>query len=284
MAYEFPRTTVGGVSLPRMIIGTNWLAGWSHQSPSADKFIKATHAEDKSVVPLLVAYMENGVDAMMAPIGQVPVLISAAKKAEDKLGKPLILIDTPIINVADSAEARRETTEIIKKSRSIGATFCMPHHSSVELLVDKNAREIRRLSDYTKIIRDNGMIPGLSAHMPEIIQFTDENEYDVETYIQIYNCLGFLMQIEIETVASIIHGAKKPVMTIKPMAAGRVTPYVGLNFSWATLRECDMITVGSFHADEVYENIEISRAAFERRYPEIEKRSSPNPNQAAFGE
>jgi hypothetical protein len=44
--------------------------------------------------------------------------------------------------------------------------------------------------------------------------------------------MGFLMQVEVETVNQIIHAAKKPVMTIKPMAAGRTTPFVGLNFSW----------------------------------------------------
>jgi hypothetical protein len=27
---SFPRTTVGGVSLPRLIIGTNWFRGYSH--------------------------------------------------------------------------------------------------------------------------------------------------------------------------------------------------------------------------------------------------------------
>ena len=37
---EFPRTTVGGVSLSRMLIGTNWLLGWSHTSASADAQIK----------------------------------------------------------------------------------------------------------------------------------------------------------------------------------------------------------------------------------------------------
>jgi len=132
------------------------------------------------------------------------------------------------------------------------------------------------------MIREHGMIPGLSAHMPEIIVYCDNNGYDVETYIQIYNCMGFLMQVEVEAVSSIIHNAKKPVMTIKSMAAGRVTPYVGLNFSWATLRDCDMVTVGSFRPDEVYENIEISRAHFENRYPELEKRASPNTKQAAL--
>jgi len=116
--------------------------------------------------------------------------------------------------------------------------------------------------------------------MPELVVYSDQNGYDVETYIQIYNCAGFLMQLEIETVSSIIHHARKPVMTIKPMAAGRVTPYVGLNFSWATIRDCDMVTVGCLTADEAVEDIEISRAALERRYPNIGQRNSPK-NQAA---
>ena len=56
-------------------------------------------------------------------------------------------------------------------------------------------------------------------------------------------------------------------MTIKPMAAGRVTTYVGLNFVWNTLREKDMVTVGCTNAEEAFEDIEISRAAIERRLP-----------------
>ena len=133
-----------------------------------------------------------------------------------------------------------------------------------------------RLPDYTKMIRDAGMIPGLSAHMPEIIQYSDENNYDVETYIQIFNCMGFLMQIEVESVIKIIHEAKKPVMTIKPMAAGRVSPYVGLTFNWHVLRPQDMVTVGCVSEHEAHEDVEISLAALENRLPNVEGRSSPS--------
>ena len=38
----FPRTTVGGVSLSRMIIGTNWILGFSHTSSAADALIART--------------------------------------------------------------------------------------------------------------------------------------------------------------------------------------------------------------------------------------------------
>ena len=36
----FPRTTVGGLSVSRMIIGTNWFLGWSHTTAAKDAFIK----------------------------------------------------------------------------------------------------------------------------------------------------------------------------------------------------------------------------------------------------
>ena len=279
----FPRTDVAGVSLSRMIIGTNWILGWSHRSPAADGQIKRRFPDGSAVFPLLKAFLDEGVDTIMGPLQQERVMQEAVKEAQDRTGHGMVLIDTPIINVDDSEKARREARAVIRRSRECGAAFCLLHHSSVEQLVNKNLHRIVRLEDYTDMIRQEGMIPGLSAHMPELITYSDENGYDVETYIQIYNCMGFMMQVEIETVASIINSAKKPVMTIKPMAAGRVSPYVGLNFVWNTIRPCDMVTVGCFHPDEAAEDIEISRAALERRFPEIGKRASPNRNQDAFG-
>ena len=280
MNKAFPRTMVAGVSLSRMIIGTNWMAGWSHRSPAADGLILGTHSRHESVDPILKTFLDHGIDTIMGPFSQTPVICEAIRETQQATGKRLILIDTPLLNMDDNREARAEAQARIRKSRELGATFCLIHHFSAEQLVNKNRQTLDRLDDYTAMIRDAGLIPGLSAHMPELVVYSDQNGYDVETYIQIYNCAGFLMQLEIETVSSIIHHAKKPVMTIKPMAAGRVTPFVGLNFSWATIRDCDMVTVGCLTADEAAEDIEISRAAFERRFPNIGQRSSPK-NQAA---
>ena len=279
----FPRTTVAGESLSRMIIGTNWVLGWSHTTPAADHQIKRRFPDGESAWPMLKNFLDYGVDTIMGPLQQERVLQEAIQVAQEKSGKKMVVIDTPIINVDDNEAARREARATIRRSREAGAKFCLIHHSSAEQLVNKNKHQIIRLDDYTDMIRQEGMIPGLSAHMPELITYSDENGYDVETYIQIFNCMGFLMQIEVETIASIIHNAKKPVMTIKPMAAGRVSPYVGFNFVWNTLRECDMVTVGCTDAEEAEEDIEISLAAIERRLPQIGKRSSPNVKQDAFG-
>ena len=283
MYTQFPRTTVAGQSLSRLIIGSNWLLGWSHTSVAADEMIKRRYDSAEKFKPVLETYLKYGVDTIMAPFDSGEELVRAIKETEQKAGRRIIMVDTPMLNVDDTPEGRREAEAKIKAAAKRGSTFCLIHHAFAEQLVNKHLGQTVRLDDYTKMIRDAGLIPGLSAHMPEMIVYSDANGYDVETYIQIFNCMGFMMQVEIETVASIIHHAKKPVMTIKPMAAGRTTPYVGLTFSWNAIRPQDMVTVGAFSAQEAEEDIEISLAALEHRFPNLEKRSSPAQNQDAFG-
>ncbi len=271
----FPRTQVAGIDMPRMIAGTNWILGFSHTSSSADALIIEKNRNREAILRMLRAYDEYGIDAVMGPFGDNPVLGDAVHAAEDEFGHKITIVDTPIVNVDDSAAARREAEARFRQSRDLGATFCLIHHASAEQLVNKNLRAMPRLPDYLKMIRDNGMIPGLSAHMPELIVYSDDNEYDVQTYIQIYNCMGFLMQVEIEYINKVIWNAKKPVMTIKSMAAGRCSPFVGLTFNYATIRPCDMVTLGAFTPNEVHEDVEIALAAIERRQPQLEGRNSP---------
>ena len=275
MRKQFPRTTVGGISLPRMIIGCNWISGFSHKSAAGDTLIRRTHSCPESAADILSTFLEAGVDAMLGLFGVDGNLREAVNLAEERTNRKMIIMDEPIINMDDSPMARHEAELEIKACAHRGATFCLPLHSCVEQLVNKNTETMERLPDYLSMIRDAGMIPGLSAHMPEVIQYADKNGYDVETYIQIFNCMGFLMQVEIESVAKIIHAAKKPVLTIKPCAAGRTTPYVGLNFSFNAIRPQDMVCIGCFNANEAAEDIEYAYAAIERRLPDVSSRNSP---------
>ena len=282
MLQQFPRTMVGGVSLPRILIGTNWLLGWSHTGAAADKAIQERYQKPEDFYPVFRAYLDHGINAVMGPISSIPLALNAVRYAEQKYGQKIIIIDTPALDVDDTPEARAKANATVKNSAASGCTFCLIHHTSQEQLVNKNKEEITRLPDYLAMIRDAGLIPGLSAHMPEAILYSDKNGYDVETYIQIFNCMGFLMQVEVEAVAKIIRNAKKPVMTIKPFAAGRTMPFIGLNFNWNVLRPCDMITIGASTELEAREDIEYSFAALERRAPDVEGRGSPV-NQEVLG-
>ncbi|MBR4887722.1 MAG: hypothetical protein IKU17_01115 [Clostridia bacterium] len=276
---QFPRTEVGGISLPRMLIGTNWLLGYSHTGPAADEMIKNRHNDPENVAAVLEAYLQYGIDAIMGPsFSEDTPLRQGMKIVEEKYGMKFIQIVTPQINVDNTPEAYAEAEATIARCAAEGATFCLIHHMSAEQLVNKNTSTMDRLPDYLAMIRKYGMKTGLSAHMPELVQYSDKNDYDVDTYIQLYNCMGFLMQVEVEGVNAVIWNAKKPVMTIKSMAAGRCTPFVGLTFSFATLRPCDMVTLGAFTPAEVHEDVEIALATLERRRAHLGKRSSPAPS------
>jgi len=263
MTDAFPRTMVGGVSLSRMIIGTNWFAGYSHTSRAKDQFIKAYQTRE-NLADILTTFLNAGIDAIMGGMPG-PALADALDDAEQRTGRKIIRIITPHFNIRPGEPAENEPEAVFDRCKELGATFCFPHQCVTDALVDRRDRVIRDLDKYTRLIRERGMIPGLSTHMPESIPYADAQGADVESYIQIYNAAGFLMQIEADWVMRMIHNAKKPVMTIKPLAAGRLLPVVGLSFVWTTLRDQDMVTIGTTTPDEAKEVIDISLDILSRR-------------------
>lgn len=262
---EFPRTSVGGVSLPRLLIGTNWFLGWSHTSLAKDTFIKEYQTRER-IAAMLIVFLEHGIDAVMGPLSSH--LDDSICEAEQRSGRKIIRIYTPAFDLSLNPPSENSAEQVFDQCAARGATFCMPHQSVTDALIDRRAGVIRDLDRYTRMIRERGMIPGLSTHMPEAIIYADKTNTDIETYIQIYNSAGFLMQVEADWVMRVISEAKKPVMTIKPLAAGRLLPIVGLAFVWNTLRDQDMVTIGTTTPDEAREVIKISLDLLNRRIPD----------------
>ncbi len=264
---QFPRTIVGGVSLPRLIVGSNWFLGYSHTSLAKDKFIKQQQTYQR-IAEVLAVFLENGVDAVMGPPSDL--LDKATQEAEQKCGKGFTRLITPEFNLLPGGDPANEPEIVFDKCQRLGAAFCMPHQCVTDALIDRLSGEIRVIDRYTRMIRERGMIPGLSTHMPEAVIFADRQQADVETYLQIYNAAGFMMPVEIDWVMHVIHAAKKPVMAIKPLAAGRLLPVVGLAFVWSTLRLQDMVVLGTSTPDEAKEVIDISLSLLEKQLPVYE--------------
>lgn len=266
---SFPRTKIGDLSVSRMIIGTNNIMGGSHRTVARDVHIKCLNNNRDAVSDIVLAYLEHGVDTIVGALSTSPWALGGIRQAEQISGKKVNIVELAIFDTSDTREGRADARAVIGECKKNGIDICLPLHMCVERLVNKQTQTIERIGDYTDMIREAGMIPGLSAHMPEIVLYSDENGYDVETYIQIYNASGFMMQVEVETVNRIIRGAKKPVIIIKPMAAGHLNPFVGLNFVWNTIREKDLVAVGCMTPEEARETVEYSLAALERRQPNV---------------
>jgi len=270
---EFPRTTVGGVSLSRLIVGTNWFLGYSHTSAAKDRFLKEYQTVQR-MADVMEVFFSAGVDTVMGPASEK--LFEAIKIAEDRTGRGAIRVITPSFNILPGGKAEDEPERVFDYCRDNQATFCFPHTSVTDRLLDRLHGVIRGMDEYSAMIRERGMIPGLSTHQPESVVIADESGLDVESYIQLYNAAGFLMHLEADWVMRIIQNAKKPVMTIKPLAAGSLLPPVGLAFVWNTLRDKDMVTIGTTTPDEASECIDLSLTFLDRRLPahELQKTRS----------
>jgi hypothetical protein len=256
-----------------MIAGSNWWLGYSHCTQAKSQLINCIVKDRRKIADIIEVFVEAGIDAVMGQIQQEP-LADAVREAQDRTGKKIIFVSTPTLPVTRETPAKGfdagELERLLDVEVSLGATFCMPHTTSTDALVDRCTREVRQMATVCRMIRERGMIPGLSTHLPETIVYSDETGLDVETYISIYNLMGFLMPLEVDWTQRIIHNAKKPVMTIKPMAAGQVRPLQGLAFSWSTLRPCDMVTVGTMTPDEAKELIDLSLSLLEGRQSDVE--------------
>ena len=258
---QFPRTNIGGVSVSRLIVGTNWFMGWSHCTKAKDNYIKEHIKQRKVVADILEVFFRRGVNCVLGSITCDP-LADAIKEAEDRTGVKGISLSTPHFKLGPDTPAKGLDPDDLKRALDAeaagGCKICLPHQCTTDALLDRCTRTIRFGEDFCRAIRQRGMVPGLSTHMPESIIYADESGLDVETYISIYNSMGFLMQIEVDWTAQIIRDAKKPVLTIKPMAAGQVRPFQAMHFVWNTIRPQDMVAVGTMCPREAEEIVDMS--------------------------
>ncbi len=265
---DFPRTQIEGVSVPRLIIGTNWFLGYSHQTQARNDMICRTQQREQ-IADVMEVFVRAGCDMVYGHRDE-PKMIDAIRDVEDRTGRKVITLGTPHFDLSGTPEAEAHNAAELDTFARIGCTFCWPHQATTDAMTNRITRRVEGMAPYCRLIRQRGMIPGLSTHTPEVPVYADESGLDVASYIQIYNAAGFLMQIEIDWVHRMIWKRRKPVLTIKPLAAGRLQPLVGLAFSWATLRPIDMICIGCYTPDEAKEVIEISLSQLERRESELE--------------
>jgi hypothetical protein len=245
-----------------MIIGTNWFLGYTHSTSSQSRAVQRIVTNRDAIADIIEVFLNEGVDTIMCP-HTTTCMYEAIQEAEQRTGKKLVIIETPSFTTNkrtpfdgfDIGEAERILDAEVKK----GVSISMPHTSTTDVMIDKCTREIRQMDIICRLIRERGMEPGLSTHVPETVIFADESGLDVETYIQPFNAMGFLMQIEVDWVARLIQKAKKPVITIKTMAAGQIRPFQAMTFVWNVIRDQDMVTVGTMAPEEAKELVELSR-------------------------
>ena len=91
---DFPRTTVGGISISRMVIGTNWFLGFSHCTRAKSDYIKENVRENRKILAdIMEVFLSAGVDSLISMQG-FEALDDAIHEAEDRTGVGCKIIST----------------------------------------------------------------------------------------------------------------------------------------------------------------------------------------------
>lgn len=247
MALPFGK--IGDYKISKLICGTNSFLGFSHFSYAKDTFLKRYFTIEK-IAEVMKACLEKGINAFLGPAD--PKLASVRKMVEEETGQRMIWVSTTY-----GHKDREKQAEEIRWLAQQKAELCLIHASYTDSHLISGENRIEGIEELLSLIREGGMIPGLSTHRPDTLPSAEAGGYDVECYILPLNVAGFLCAVETNWQAQIIRQTPKPVMIIKPLASGRLMPYEALSYVLANSKPNDLIAIGFMNKEEVEEDVEI---------------------------
>jgi hypothetical protein len=237
-----PKVNLENLEISRFVCGTNPFVGISHFTKSHDEFFQELFSDDQKVAEIML-YMcqEFGVNACIS--SPRDNIAKAIESIEKETGQPYYWICTPSQRKT-TPNIQEELQDQIQWCADHHVAVCMPHRSYTDNYINLAKNEIAGLPEITAAIRDLGMIPGLSTHNWETIRVVQNNKYDISLIVQPLNPVGFLCGLEVNDLARFIRNSKIQVINIKPLAAGRVLPEVGLEFCFNNIKPNDFVACG----------------------------------------
>ena len=106
------------------------------------------------IVDMLCVFLEYGIDAVMGPLSSL--LDDSIKEAEQRSGQQIIRIYTPSFDLGHNPAPAETPMAVFDECARLRATFCLPHQSVTDALIDRRAGVIRDLATYTRMIRERG--------------------------------------------------------------------------------------------------------------------------------
>jgi hypothetical protein len=267
-----PTIKLGPHQVTRLIIGGNPLYGHSHFNKLLSRHMTDWNTPQR-VVELLLRCEQAGINTWQNSYAQRTLEdLERFRAAGGKLhwlclGKP-------------DWDEKPEHIDDAAKYKPIGIA---PHGALAERLHRQNKLNV--LTDLLKRIRDQGVLVGLSAHNPALIELAEEKGWDVDYFMcclyyltrpreQWHKLLGpdlplgeIYLPSDPPRMFKAIQAARKPCLAYKVLAAGRrVSSATEIRQCFETalknIKPTDALIVGMYQqfSDQVGENTAIVRA------------------------
>ncbi len=274
-AASLPTVALGTHKISRLILGGNPIYGHSHFNRLYSQHLADYHTPER-VVELLRTCEAVGINTWQ---------ISYADRTLDdieRVRREGVRFQWLCLGKPDW-DKYPERIEHAAGHRPIGIA---PHGALAEKLHRQN--KIPVLLDLLKRIRSTGVLVGLSAHNPVLIELAEQQQWDVDYYMccqyyltrpreEFLKILGEVPMGEVylpsdrDRMLEVVQAARKPCLVYKVLAAGRanLTP-AGIRgefqYTLSRIKPTDAMIIGMFQefGDQVAMNAELVRELCER--------------------
>ena len=241
--------TLGNLNVSRFILGSNPLSGFSHRSPEMDQEMRRFFTTAR-IKQLLFSAEGLGVNALIARTDHH--IMRFLLEYWDEGGS--------LQWFAQTCPEIGDHLTCISRAISGGAKACHIHGGVMDFLYAQH--RLDEIPPVIKRIRDDGLLAGIAAHNPKVIEWAESN-LDVDYYMcSYYNSAHrderaehvagmeeWFIDDDRQTMTSLIKKLSRPAIHYKVMAAGRNDPVEAFDLVAQTMRPMDMVCVGIFHRD-----------------------------------
>ena len=274
---DVPRVNLGNsdIEVTRIISGGNPLCGNSHASPEMSEDMRKYFTPEQ-VVRYLQAVQQAGINTIQArgDYHRVMYWLELFRREGGQLHW-----------IAQTASEMADVFNNIRVISAFGACAIYHHGSKTDRLWHEG--RIDRVADYLKCMRDQGVQVGLGSHIPEVFEYAEEKDWDVDFYMA---CFYNLSRKERESalvagstrkatteeyppedpprICEVIQATDKQCLAFKILAASRkccTQADVREAFRWTfeNIKSKDAVIVGMFpkYEDQIALNVDHTLAA-----------------------
>lgn len=233
--------SVGGIELPAVSLGTSPFIGAGQFGSRASGYRRLFYENPANMVKLMAYAAELGVPCMQ--LLAVDRILDAFQEAKTQSG--IDLASTLTIGFG-------ERDWELKQAAEIGPRVVFLHAVVTDRL------DLKAIEIWLKDVRNLGLVPGCVTHTPaRVLPVLIQSGLDIGAYMVPFNRDGIFMDCRPDGLVKILDSVEQPVIAKKTLAAGSISPSVGLPFV-AQYSQIDGLALGLASREEMEESFSIA--------------------------
>jgi hypothetical protein len=266
---KLPTVPFGPLEITRLIVGGNPFCGNSHQSPEKSREMAEFFTAEK-VVETLQRCEALGINTFQGrgDFHRVMYWLELFRRQGGRLHW-----------IVQTASEMHDIYQNIRVIAAVGTAGIYHHGTSTDELWKQGRQD--EVLNRLKAIRDTGVQVGLGTHMPEVIEYAEEHNWDVDFYMA---CFYNISRVERESalvsgqffeepfcaedpprMCQTIRATPKQCLAFKVLGAGRRCAdqdevAAAFKFAFDNIKPIDAVVVGMY-PDQVQLNVNHALAA-----------------------